>query len=218
MPLTSGKAQKTKSLMPRAAPIQGRSKAKAVQIIYTASELLERVGLDEFSTSLVAEEMNISIGTLYHYFPNKHAILYAMGSRWLTLIDSFMDEIARWPIETMNIEMFVNDLIDGLSALYKQQKALLFLSRAMFSLPDLQKLDEAHNTKTIITMAELFKRLGVRGQIRERERLGELFLELGDRGLMMIASEKGQRAKRSSDDLKLVLCELLKPRLLPKGS
>jgi len=53
------------------------------KILATTAELLKTVGLDDLTTILVAKKVGISVGTLYHYFPNKHAILYALSERWV---------------------------------------------------------------------------------------------------------------------------------------
>ncbi len=73
--------KKPANIAPRTSPVQGRSKLRSKQIIDVTSELLERVGFDDLNTIVIAKEVGISIGSLYHYFPNKHAILYAMGMR-----------------------------------------------------------------------------------------------------------------------------------------
>ena len=53
------------------------------KILNVTSDLLKTVGLDDLTTILIAKKVGISIGTLYHYFPNKHAILYALSELWV---------------------------------------------------------------------------------------------------------------------------------------
>lgn len=107
----SVKRKKSQDLAPRNAPVQGRSKKRSKEIIDVTGELLERVGLDDLNTILIAKEVGISVGSLYHYFPNKHAILYAMGSRWLDTVEAALDEIASWPVETMSMEELVDQML-----------------------------------------------------------------------------------------------------------
>ncbi|MGO3346672.1 MAG: TetR/AcrR family transcriptional regulator [Marinomonas sp.] len=63
------------NLAPRNDPVQNRFIRRSKQIIDVTGELLERVGLDDLNTIIIAKEVGISIGSLYHYFPNKYAIL-----------------------------------------------------------------------------------------------------------------------------------------------
>lgn len=63
----------------RRAPRQNRSKATVDAILEAATRILESGGA--FTTNHVAERAGVSVGTLYQYFPDKAAILHALGAR-----------------------------------------------------------------------------------------------------------------------------------------
>ncbi|WP_315982925.1 TetR/AcrR family transcriptional regulator [Aliamphritea spongicola] len=158
---------KTKqNLSPRNAPVQGRSKLRSKQIIDVTGELLERVGLDDLNTILIAKEVGISIGSLYHYFPNKQAILYAMGLRWLNEIDAILQEFQGWPVEEYELEELVDKMVQLNLKAYRKQKAMLTLVQAMFSVPELRELDTQHDELVISKMAEIFKRMGINAHVK----------------------------------------------------
>ncbi|UTW04390.1 TetR/AcrR family transcriptional regulator [Amphritea atlantica] len=208
--VTENRRVKTaQDLAPRNAPVQGRSKLRSKQIIDVTGELLERVGLDDLNTILIAKEVGISVGSLYHYFPNKHAILYAMGSRWLETVEAALDEIARWPVEDLPLETLVEQMLGLKLKTYKQQKAILTLVQAMFSVPELRELDEQHDELEITRMAEVFKRMGINRHLKERERLGRLYLEVTHSVMLVVVNQKGERAKRTLADLNMIICNLL---------
>jgi len=56
---------------------------------------------------LVAKRAEMSVGTLYHYFPNKYAILYALAEQWLGEIDTVLRELEAERLETMSLKKFV---------------------------------------------------------------------------------------------------------------
>lgn len=201
--------QKQQNLAPRNAPVQGRSKKRSRQIIDVTSELLERVGFDDLNTILIAKEAGISVGTLYHYFPNKHAILYAMGLGWLEEIEKVLNDYQRWPVEDMELESLVDQIVSANLKVYKKQKALLTLVQAMFSVPELRELDTRHDELVIAHMAEVFKRMGINRHLKERERLGRLYLEVSHSVFLVVVHQTGERARRTLADLKLMLCSLL---------
>ena len=59
----------------RAQPVQKRAQERRNLILGITAELLEEVGQDDLTTILVAKRAGVSVGTLYHYFPNKYAIM-----------------------------------------------------------------------------------------------------------------------------------------------
>ena len=205
--------KKSQDLAPRNAPVQGRSKKRSKEIIDVTGELLERVGLDDLNTILIAKEVGISVGSLYHYFPNKHAILYAMGSRWLETVEAALDEIASWPVEAMPMDQLVEQMLNLKLKTYKRQKAILTLVQAMFSVPELRELDEQHDELEISRMAEVFKRMGINSHLKERQRLGRLYLEVTHSVMLVVVNQKGERAKRTLADLKMIICNLLSQHL-----
>src|SRR5271163_3013564 len=62
-------------------PTQARARETVDIIFEAAARILERDGRAAFTTNAVAELAGISIGTLYHYFQSKDAILVAMARR-----------------------------------------------------------------------------------------------------------------------------------------
>jgi len=67
----------------RRKPRQARSRATWEAIVEAAAQILERRGPAGFNTNEVAERAGVSIGTLYQYFADKHAILVAAARREL---------------------------------------------------------------------------------------------------------------------------------------
>ena len=199
---------KTQDLLPRNAPVQGRSKLRSKQIIDVTGKLLERVGIDDLNTILIAKEVGISVGSLYHYFPNKHAILYAMALRWLEGIETVLNQIDQWPVETLSIEELVDQMLAINLKAYKKQKAILTLVQAMFSVPELRELDEQHDELVIARMAGIFKRIGIQRHLKERERLARFYLETTHSIFLVVVNQKGDRAKRTLADLHMLLCTL----------
>lgn len=205
---TSDKAKK-QSLAPRSEPVQSRSILRSKQIIDVTSELLEKEGLDDLNTIVIAKEVGISIGSLYHYFPNKYAILYAMGLSWLESIEGVLNEVQEWPLESLELTTLIDQLLSINLKTYKKQKAILTLVQAMFSVKELRELDQKHDDLVISKMAIVFKRIGIDHHIRERERLARLYLEVTHSTFLVVVNQNEQRAKRTLSDLKLMIESLL---------
>jgi AcrR family transcriptional regulator len=63
----------------RRRPRQARSRATWEVIVEAAAQVLERRGLAGFNTNAIAERAGVSVGSVYRYFPDKHAILAAVA-------------------------------------------------------------------------------------------------------------------------------------------
>lgn len=70
-------------LKPRKQPVQARSSATVEAIFEATIQILLSHGQRKLTTTLVAERAGVSVGSLYQYYPNKHALLAATVERHL---------------------------------------------------------------------------------------------------------------------------------------
>jgi AcrR family transcriptional regulator len=210
---TAAPARRDRTLSPRREPLQQRSLARAQQILQVSAELLEEVGLDTLTTILIARRSGISVGTLYHYYPNKHAILHAMAERWLREVERSLDEVDAWPLGELALPQFVDRLVERQLVVYREQRGILHLVQAMFSIPELRELDQRHDALVIERMAKAFGRYGLKGSSIGLGRLARAYLELTHALLLVVANQAGSRSRRTLTDLKRVTTALLEPYL-----
>ncbi|BFM15672.1 TetR/AcrR family transcriptional regulator [Maricurvus nonylphenolicus] len=206
--------EKRKSeLSPRRKPMQQRARERTQQILDITARLLEEVGIDDLTTILIAKELGISVGSLYHYFPNKHSILFALGEHWLEEMTTAMNDIEAYNLNEMNLEQFVDAAVERMLTVYKTQKAVLPLAQALWVIPELRDLDTQHDDLVISKLAAIFKRLNFKGSKSELERIGRVYLETTHAVLLTIVSQKTVRSKRSLDDLKAMMLTLLQSHI-----
>ncbi|MDG1495307.1 MAG: TetR/AcrR family transcriptional regulator [Porticoccaceae bacterium] len=198
-----------RTLTPRNAPIQKRALERRAQILGVTAELLEEVGQDDLTTILVAKRAEMSVGTLYHYFPNKYAILYALAEQWLGEIDKVLRELEAERLESMSLKKFVDKAVERMLLAYTNQRGLLPLVQAMFGVPELKDLDNAHDELIITAMARMFARLEVAERPGELTRLGRGFLEINHALLLVVVNQNKADSLKTLNDLKYVsLCLL----------
>jgi AcrR family transcriptional regulator len=70
-----------KRIKPRKMPSQSRSALTVDAILEGAAHILERHGLEGYTTNAIAQRSGVSIGSLYQYFPTKDAITAALIER-----------------------------------------------------------------------------------------------------------------------------------------
>jgi AcrR family transcriptional regulator len=90
---------------PRKRPRQERSQETYDAIVEAAAQLFERDGYTKATTNHIAERAGVSIGSLYQYFPNKDALLYAIAEQHMQhlvaditdLVEELRRELPRLP-------------------------------------------------------------------------------------------------------------------------
>jgi AcrR family transcriptional regulator len=70
----------------RKLPRQGRSVATVNAIFEATIQVLSSDGLIRLNTTRVARRAGVSVGTLYQYFPNKQALLFAVLEHHLAML------------------------------------------------------------------------------------------------------------------------------------
>jgi len=82
----------------RREPQQARSRARLIDLLDAAESLLVREGAEALTTTRIAAEAGVSVGSLYRYFPDKGAIVDALTRRYLDDFEHTIDMlVARGP-------------------------------------------------------------------------------------------------------------------------
>ncbi len=76
--MAASSRRRAPSLKPRKLPSQERAKDTVSAILAATKKLVLSRGIDGTSTNRVAALAGVSIGSLYQYFPSKHALLAAL--------------------------------------------------------------------------------------------------------------------------------------------
>ncbi|PPK68135.1 TetR/AcrR family transcriptional regulator [Actinokineospora auranticolor] len=76
----------------RRQPVQQRSAKRVQRMLEACAELVDELGYDGVTTTLIAERAGVAVGSLYQFFPDKRAVVQALTQRNL---DQFMTEISR---------------------------------------------------------------------------------------------------------------------------
>jgi len=78
-----------------------------------AVKLLKRGGASWVTTNRIAATAGVSIGSVYQYFPNKHALFAALHDRHLRQVDAIMQKRTAACAET-SLEDLARSWIDGM--------------------------------------------------------------------------------------------------------
>ena len=121
MKVSSGSATASEPAL-RRVPQQARSRALIQRVLDSAEELLATEGVEALTTTRIAGEANVAVGSLYQYFPDKRAIVDALAARYLEEFEGLMDEMAeRAAGERWQAEDLVDRLIDAYADRYRRE-------------------------------------------------------------------------------------------------
>jgi AcrR family transcriptional regulator len=76
----------------RRVPVQGRSVARVQRMLDACAELVDELGYEALTTTLLAEKAGVAIGSVYQFFPDKRAVVQALTMRNL---EAYLDRLAR---------------------------------------------------------------------------------------------------------------------------
>ncbi|GAA1784938.1 TetR/AcrR family transcriptional regulator [Agromyces lapidis] len=85
----------------RTEPTQRRSSQRLDALLDAAAEIVDESGFERLTTQMVAERAGASIGTVYRYFPDRVAVLYALRERSVRRYrERVADEMERVELES----------------------------------------------------------------------------------------------------------------------
>lgn len=101
---------------PRREPRQERSKQTVEAVLEAVRVVARREGAGAVTTNRIAEAAGVSIGSLYQYFPDKHAIFTTLHQRHVEQVRAVIERALA--AHGASIEDFSRVLIEGLSDLH----------------------------------------------------------------------------------------------------
>jgi AcrR family transcriptional regulator len=109
---------------PRKHPRQRRSRDTVDVVLEAAAQLFTREGLGT-TTNRIAERAGVSIGTVYQYFPNKHALLRALAERHIVEACRQLDTVfAQLRREDPPFDTAMRAILDVIVAVHRDRPAL----------------------------------------------------------------------------------------------
>lgn len=189
---------KKRDIAPRKIPSQKRAKENVERILKAAATLLDKKGYDYLTTITIAKEAGASVGSLYQYFPNKHAIMVSLVERWLVLDDEALEEVEVREYDNVidKFQALTSAFVKG----YIAQKGLHALVNLTQNIPELYDMVEKHDKRFAVRLTESMDPLKIGDE--EKLALAGYYTLLVDVMARSIASESKKRAKFKMDFLK----------------
>lgn len=104
----------------RRTPRQARSRARLALVLAAAERVLVGEGVEALTTTRVAAEARVSVGSLYQYLPDRDALIDALAAGYFTRLEAAMDDLVR-AAAAERWEDPVGVLVDAFAAIYRTE-------------------------------------------------------------------------------------------------
>lgn len=134
----------------RRQPVQQRSTIRVAKMLDAAAELLDEVGYESLTTTLIAKRAGVAVGSLYQFFPDKRAVVQALTQRNL---ERFM-ALANERMTTVDHQHWW-EVVDSLLDIYVQmhRETPGFANVHFGDVVDTQLLDGTKTNNTVVADA-----------------------------------------------------------------
>lgn len=191
-------------LQPRRNPLQRRSRQTVAKILDATAELLEDEGHENLTTDRVADLCGVNIATLYHYFPNKLALLHALAEQFANQQQERMDAIYDKRGE-LDWREAVDKLVDAGFEFNRSVKGALAVARAMQSHAALREIDLQRDARQSEFVAQMLAELGVKGSPAELQTRALVLLQTAGNAMNAALMWYPERADAVIDEAKVMI-------------
>jgi AcrR family transcriptional regulator len=131
----------------RRVPVQGRSVARVNRMLDACAQLVDEVGYDGLTTTLLAERAGVAIGSVYQFFPDKRAIVQALTLRNL---EAYLNRLSSRLSQEQSTHWWgaVDAAIDEYIAMYRTTPG--FRTLHFGDVVDVHLLDDERDNNAVI--------------------------------------------------------------------
>ena len=120
-------------------PRQERSLERVKQIIDSAAELFDEIGIANATPSDIAKASGLTRTSLYRYFPNKASIIRALAERHMRALEQRFAAVSA----DATIEERIEFVVETYAEFYRQEPGYMAVWSGVYSLPELKSIDQS---------------------------------------------------------------------------
>ncbi|TIW16131.1 MAG: TetR/AcrR family transcriptional regulator [Mesorhizobium sp.] len=181
---------------PRRSPSQQRSRERVERMLAAASALIAEQGSDAMRMGEVAERAGVSIGSLYQFFPDKRAIVWALAERYTAESQACISAALKDVRDAEGLKQAFSELVDIYYQLFLAEPVIRDVwsgTQADKALRSLELADSRANAEFLVAV---LKRLRSDADPVELETTAFLVWQMGEAAVRLAISvdrEEGDR-------------------------
>jgi AcrR family transcriptional regulator len=192
--------KKKAGLNRRAIPQQERSRERVAAILAAASRLLTKYGFDALNTRQIAAAAKLPPGLVYHYFPNKTAIVMQLAEQ---SVQPLRHELAQLlgKAKAGSWREAMRQFVGKLTEVYRGEPAAAAILQAIQSDPDLRRFNRRLNEQFARMIARFLRAGGARSDSRSLLRSAHLIVLICDAVAPDLVAINRAEAEKLSDEV-----------------
>ena len=177
-------AEDLPAIDPRARPVQVRGATTVTLMLDTAARLLEELGFERLSTNRICAEAGLTPPAIYRYFPNKYAVLKALGERLMERQNTALED---WlsAFDPADLAGSYRAMLEGQLAATRAEIGGLWIMRALHATPVLAAVRHESHAQVTAMLAQWIAtawpqadHAAVRRQVRLMVEFGYALIEM----------------------------------------
>ena len=173
---------------PRRAPSQQRSRDRVERILAAATAIIEETGSDALRMSDLAERSEVSIGSLYQYFPDKGAVIRTLAERYNAQGRACIEEELADIGDGQELEKAFGSLVDTYYGLFLDEPVMRDIWSGTQADKGLRDIDLADSRANGATLAGVIARLKPDADRQGIEQSAFLIMHLGEATMRLAIS------------------------------
>jgi AcrR family transcriptional regulator len=166
-----------KSLTMRRLPRQARSLERVKQILDAAEVLFIQDGFNGTTTNAIATLAKVPIGSLYQFFPDKSAIVYALAERYNDQLRELLKKIYE-QLSNQTLEDYAEQIVDEVYSYFKQKPGLYAIFMPLQgALPELVQIEESADNDLIEDLAVFLSNQHLNLRYDDYKRIGFILVK-----------------------------------------
>jgi len=129
------------------------------RILDATIELFAQDGYSQVTTNMIAQRADVSVGSIYRFYPNKYALFNAITENWFASVDQTLDAFLATADSAASWDRQLERLTDRLIALWQENPLLIRAWLVLSGNPEVRKADDAHAAKTAGRIAGYFRKV-----------------------------------------------------------
>jgi AcrR family transcriptional regulator len=187
--------KKGETSVARRQPAQQRSRERLDRILEAAQQLIAEKGSEHVKMSEIAELAEISIGSLYQYFPDKRAIVRTLAELYATESRRCVREALEAVQNKAQLRDAFASLVDQYYEIVLDKPVMRDISSALRSDKELMSIEIAESKACGALLAAAIRRVTPRADSKRVNALAFLIWQMGEETMRLaVAHKRGEGA------------------------